>query len=138
MKKSSLRDFLDSLEAPVLVMDANAVVLEANARARAVLGKDTPAIVGQRGGDVIACAHSKLPGGCGLQGHCQTACVIRRSIGSTVSMGIGVRNALSFHQIQTPEGMREMHFAISTEKVGEVVLLRIDSVSGGEEIENAR
>ena len=131
-------DFLDSLEAPVLVMDADAVVLEANARARAVLGKDAPAIVGYRGGDVIECVLSKLPGGCGLQEHCKTGCIIRRSVSRTASTGFGVTNALSIHQVQTPAGVQERLIAISTEKVAEMVLLRIDSVTGADEIEGAR
>jgi len=137
-KTISLADFLDGLDAPVLVVDTDVVVLEANTRARAILGKDAPAVKGYRGGDVIECTFSKLPGGCGLQEHCMTGCVIRRSVGSTASTGIGVREAISFHQVRTPMGIQERHFTISTEKVGEMVLLRIEAVMGTDEIEGAR
>jgi PAS domain-containing protein len=62
---SSLPEFLETLEAPVIVVDAEAVVLEANSRAHNLLGKDRRQVAGRRSGEIIECANSRLPGGCG-------------------------------------------------------------------------
>jgi PAS domain-containing protein len=49
----SLEDFLERLEGPVVLVDADGVFLAANSRAQAALGKERPQWLGRRGGEVI-------------------------------------------------------------------------------------
>ena len=72
--------------------------------------------------------YSQLPGGCGNTEHCQ-ACAIRRSVTNTHLPGDSRRRVPAYQDIQTPHGMCEMRFTISTEKVGRFVLLQIDEVT---------
>jgi transcriptional regulator with PAS, ATPase and Fis domain len=57
-RSSSLPVFLETLDAPVIVVDAEAVVLEANSRAHTLLGKDRMQVTGRRSGEIIECAGS--------------------------------------------------------------------------------
>jgi hypothetical protein len=76
---------------------------------------------------VLECAYARLPGGCGNTEHCK-ACTIRRTITTTHATGDGKVNVPAYQDIVTPGGIREVRFLISTEKVGNFVLLRIDEV----------
>jgi len=127
-RSSSLPEFLENLEAPVIVVDAEAVVQEANLRAYALLDKDRTHVAGHRAGEIIECAYAHLPGGCGSSEHCRTGCVIRRSVTLTHSTGQAVEGIMAEQEIETPQGVRRQRFLISTERAGELVLLRIDEV----------
>ncbi len=124
----SLADFLESLEGPVLLVDGDGVFQEANSRACEVLGKDRLRVLDRRGGEVIECVYADRPGGCGASEHCRTGCVIRRSVRHTLSTGQAVMRARAEQQVHSAEGDRLARFVISTEKAGELVLLRIDEI----------
>ena len=64
----AMREFLDRIDAPVLMMQSEPMVRLANKRARDILGKDLPDIEGHTNGDVIDCVHAGEPGGCGARG----------------------------------------------------------------------
>lgn len=126
--KQELRSFLDNIAAPVVVVDRDGVVQTANGDARQMLGKDLPQIEGLLGGDVFECAYATLPGGCGNTEHC-TACTVRRAVMSTLQSGEPVvRHPVRIIHGSTDEPRRQ-EMRISTERVGEVVLLRIDDVA---------
>jgi len=61
----SLEDFLERLEGPVVLVDADGVFLAANSRARTAFGRERQQLAGRRGGEVIDCLYAQLPGGCG-------------------------------------------------------------------------
>jgi transcriptional regulator of aromatic amino acid metabolism len=118
----SLDRYLDGMEVPVLAVDGAGAVRYANRVACTVVGKDACDIVGHLGGDVMECAFARLPGGCGMTEHC-SGCTIRRSVMSTYITGTSVLRRLAhlYHEIAPEDVM-----LVTTRKVGDVVLLRID------------
>lgn len=121
----SMQQFLDRLPAPLLVVDDSGIVVGANQRAQILLGKDLPEIYGQRGGNVIECAYAYLPEGCGHTVHCR-GCAIRNAVEETYATGKSLQRVPGYADGDRYTGPAGVRFLISTEKVGEVVLLRID------------
>lgn len=122
---TSLRHFLNQIDAPVLVVDQDVVVVTANDLACAATGRSLDEVRGLRGGDAFACAYARLPGGCGRTVHCRT-CTIRMSVERTFATGqacVRVPAYLDQASAQTPQPIA---FRISSELVGNVVLLRIE------------
>ncbi len=122
-----LHKYLDSLKTPVVLVDQSGSVVAANAVMLSVLGKESSDIHGFPGGDVFECAYARLPQGCGHTVHC-SGCTVRRAVMRTFETGIS--------EIRTPavlirdnDGIPEQYdLAISTEKVGDKVLLQIDAM----------
>lgn len=117
-----LRLFLDSLGVPVLLVDNDARVLAASERAGALLGLERDALPGRQTGEVLGCGNAHGPGGCGRQAPCLT-CTIRASVRTTWATGRSVENATALADVPGAEAPR---LAISTERIGHAVLLRID------------
>lgn len=128
-RRFALMDFLDSLAAPVVVVDATGSVNSANKQARELLQKELPDIEGFKGGDVFECAFAKDPRGCGNTIHCD-ACTIRNTVMDTFSSGKSHLETPAYLILGTPDSNQKIQFLISTEKVKDVVLLRIDKVGG--------
>jgi PAS domain-containing protein len=124
----SLGSFLDRLPVPILVIDDAPRVFTANEAARLLLGKDLPAIEGRRGGDVIECVHAGAPGGCGEQVHCKS-CTIRNTVLETFQTGDGFRRVKAYPDIQVGQSVKTFTVEITTEKVGDFVLLQVDEFS---------
>jgi hypothetical protein len=122
-----LLEYLDGLGVSIVVVDAQGVVQTANEPARALLQKDLPEIEGYKGGDVFECQYAKLPEGCGHTVHC-SGCAIRRTVMSTFHTGQNRSRVPACLNREASDGIHETQFLISTEKVGDVVLLRIDAV----------
>jgi PAS domain-containing protein len=123
--------FLDTLDLPVLVVDGDAAVSYANRAARKALGKDLPAVRGFRNGDVFECVNARLPGGCGQTDRCR-GCLIRRAVEETWVTGEG-REGLPTLITRLKRGRKEtMRAVISTERLGNAVLLRIDALDPAE------
>ncbi len=124
-----LQSFLDSLPAPIFVVDDDVVVKAANNLGYELLKKGPDQIRNRLGGVVFECAYARLPEGCGRTIHC-SACAIRRSVYYTFESGkslIEVPATLKWHDRKIDQ---EIGMFISTEKMGNVVLLRIDRVEG--------
>jgi hypothetical protein len=126
-QKYNLMDYLDSLDAPVIVIDSTVCVMSTNRQARTLLKKEMADIKGMRGGDVLECAFAKLPGGCGNTVHCE-ACTIRNTVMDTFQTGKSHLKTPAYLLQGIPDNYQEIQFEISTEKVKDVVLLRIDNV----------
>ncbi len=124
----SAGQFLESLGDPVFLVGAGSRVVSANSAARAVVGKELTAIEDQLGGDVFECANAGLPGGCGRTVHCK-ACTIRNTVEETLASGIGAERVTAFQSVLTPTGVQQRRYLISTERVGDSVMLRIDDVA---------
>lgn len=123
-----MHGFLNQLEAPTILVDEDTRVLEANDEALHVLGKSRDDVVGYRGGDILECAHALLPGGCGRTVHC-AGCEMRRSVTHTYTTGVGVDHHVAFIRQPARTGHAapaDREITISTEKVGGLVLLRLD------------
>ena len=125
-QKVAWLEFLDSLNMPVVVIDATVHVATANKSARILLQKDLPEIEGILGGVVFECAYSLLPEGCGNTVHC-SGCTIRNTVMDTFKTGSSHLKVQVSLTHGTPDNNQEIFFLISTEKVMDAVLLRIDT-----------
>lgn len=125
-----LRDFLDGLGVPVLVVDGAVIVRTANARACELLDKDVHAVEDRRAGLVVECLHATKPGGCGEQLHCQS-CTIRKTVLETYATGRSFHQIPAYPDLQNSDGIRRALIEISTERVGDLVLLRIHEIETG-------
>lgn len=123
-------EILDLIGEPVFLIDDNGVVQGANRAASEMLNKELPGIKGQLGGDVFECSYARQPEGCGRTVHCKT-CAIRNIVMDTLHSGHGFDKVPAFQSIDTEDGPVTMRFVITTEKVGEQVLLRIDGSRKG-------
>lgn len=123
----TLDKFLNRLEAPVLMVNQHGEVVLANTQALQFLGKELDAVAGFKGGDVMECAYARLPEGCGTTKHC-VACTIRNNVMETFTTGKSLRQVPAHLNRQSRSSVHKLRFLISTEKVADVVLLRIDEV----------
>jgi hypothetical protein len=117
-----LKEFIESLEAPVVTITDDARVGIANAHAKKLLGKKIGKITGESPGDVFECEYALLPDGCGQTVHC-SGCVIRNTITDTLKTGTAHKDVPAFLNHNEPEGARKVDMLISTEKKGGVVFL---------------
>jgi PAS domain-containing protein len=126
-RRPTLDEFLNRLAVPVLVVDEQGVIALANQHALDILGKELNTVQGYKGGDAMECAYARLPGGCGKTEHCK-ACTIRNSVMETFDTGQSLLRVPAYLNRRTDDGTVRIRFLISTEKVDDTVLLRIDQV----------
>lgn len=118
-----LREFLDQIAEPVLCVGGNVDLVSANAAAERLLGRGLSDSAGILGGDLLCCRWARLPGGCGKTSHC-AACTIRRTVTAVHATGRPVAREPAW--IDPEGGDGRIGLLVSAQKVGEVVLLRID------------
>lgn len=121
------REVLNIIDEPVLVVDSVGVVKAANPRGLELLGKDPGAVEEHLSGDVLECAYAKQPEGCGKTEHCKT-CAIRNVLMDTLINDRSYTKVPAYQKIKTSGGERIMRFYVSTEKIGQQILLRIDDI----------
>lgn len=126
-QKFELMTFLDNLNVPIVLVDAVVNAETANKTARKILQKELPEIVGSAGGVIFECAYSTLPEGCGKTIHC-SGCTIRNTVMDTFQSGNSHLEISAPLAQGTPDENQDFTYLISTEKVSNVVLLRIDKV----------
>jgi len=124
-----LREFLQGLGKPVVAVSPDGTIQSTNGQASALLGMDLPEIEGHLCGDVFECDHAALPEGCGRTVHC-VACTVRKCITETFETGRSCERVPGHLNHTTFDGPDEICFLISTEKLGDLILLRLDSVDG--------
>ena len=98
-----------------------------NLNASAKLQKTSDQIKGYPGGDVVGCAYTDLPEGCGHTIHC-TECTIRNSVMETFESERGILLKKAYQYIKTPDGTQYVELIISTEKIQNLVLLQIENL----------
>lgn len=121
----SLERFLATLPEPVIVVDGDCRFVDANQPALDLMGKNLFRCSGLPAGDVFECAHARLPEGCGRTIHCN-GCVIRASVSETWRTGnecIDVPAVLNRHPSHADN---TLYFRISTKKVNNLILLKIE------------
>jgi PAS domain-containing protein len=123
------RELLDALAAPIVMVDSRGVVRAANKAASALLGRQPDEIKGYLPGEVFECEFARLPEGCGDTVHC-TGCAIRRTVMAPLDTGESFSRVPATLRRHTPEDPQDVRFLISTEKVADTVLLRVDQVGG--------
>jgi len=119
-----LREFINRFEFPILVVNSNVEATQANDKALDLLGKHSTDVGGALAGNIMECAHARLPGGCGRTVHCK-GCAIRNSVTETYKTGKLLIDVDAYQDIRTPKGTRRTLFKVSTVKQSESVLLRI-------------
>ena len=122
------KHFLDKLSVPILAVNNEGIVVTANEEVCSLLGKNLFQIEGNPGGNVIECVNARLPGGCGKQIHCKS-CTIRNTVMHTHATGQSHLKVKAYPDIQMDDMVKTLSVEISTEKIGDVVLLRIDEMN---------
>ncbi len=123
--RKPLQVFLDGLGVPILLLDDDARIKIANRQALGFLRKDTASVEGRYAGDAIECIHAREGNGCGKTVHCKT-CTIRRTVMDTYESGRPAVRVPAYADIAVFAEIKPIRFLISAEKVGELVMLRID------------
>ena len=117
----SLAEYLDELEEPVAVVDADARVCTANLRMAELTGRARGELRGLLAGEAVACVHSRLPEGCGGTVHCRE-CAIRRTVGEVARTGRAVEGVESY--LDAKGARFGMTVGVRPGEVGFVVTLR--------------
>jgi len=120
-----LQRYLDALREPVMLMTGDGVVCQVNSAACRLLGKEATAVERQLAGDVFECAYARLPEGCGRTIHC-SGCTLRRAVTETHQTGIPRYRIPATLSREDPDHPGSITMYITTVKVGDVVLLRLD------------
>ena len=118
-----LDHYLDALNMPIAVVNAEGRIADMNTAARRIVGKSLEAISGHFGGDVFECKYARLPGGCGKTVHC-SGCAIRQTVEDTLNSGqphFRVPAVLNSLEAESP-----IYLYVTTRKDGDVVLLHIE------------
>ena len=93
------------------------------------LKKELHEVEGVIGGLVFECRYAKLPEGCGKTLHCD-GCTIRNQVMDTAKTGRPYSGQPALLNPGFTKTEVEFKLKISTEKINDLVLLRIDEVSG--------
>jgi hypothetical protein len=123
-----LQDFLERLGVPVILLNAEIQSMAANSMAQKLLGKELSGADARMLGEVIECTHASEPDGCGNTTHC-TTCTIRKTVLETYETGKSCLHVKAFPDVQIGQDNKTLSVEISTEKVADLVLLRIDDYS---------
>lgn len=122
---------LESIDAPVLLMQGNPrQVVAANKKALDLFGKELHEVEGHRGGEVFDCVHSFTEAGCGKDVNCEN-CKIRNAIVDTFVTANSQDSVSTQLPIRKHSGTRTFVLQVSTEKVGDLALVRIDRYEAG-------
>ncbi|MEI8348326.1 MAG: hypothetical protein WCG27_12725, partial [Pseudomonadota bacterium] len=127
---------LNGLEVPIAVIDSDSRVQSATKSLENILGKTDPQIIGKLGGEVFECEYSYLPEGCGKTIHCN-ACTIRFAVMETFLNGRSQRSIPVYLNQKGSSRVKSLNLVISTEKVDDVVLLRIENIEEVRKVETS-
>ena len=121
-----LKDILDAIDEPVLLMQADPrQVFTANKQALELFNKGLVRIEKHRGGQVFDCIHAFSAAGCGRDENC-LPCKIKNAIVETLTTGRPCTGISAVLDIKASVGTQAHALQISTERIGEMVLVRID------------
>jgi len=129
-----LEVFLDSLKLPIVLVDRGGTIVTGNDQARTLLRKGLPEIEGYKGGEVFECAYARLPDGCGNTMHC-SGCTIRRTVMETHRTGRSFLRIPATLNHNTPQDPEKIKLLISTERLADLVLLRIDEMEAKDAVQ---
>jgi hypothetical protein len=120
------RELLEAIDAPILLMQGNPrQVITANTKALGLFGKQLSEVENKRGGQVFDCIHSFSEAGCGKDVNCEN-CKIRDAIVDTFNTGNPHPGVSTTLQIKKAGGLSPHVLQVSTEKVGDLALVRVE------------
>jgi PAS domain-containing protein len=120
---------IDGINLPVLLLDGDARMLAANAKACELLSRKQSEISGFLLGEVIGCAHALELGNCGETFRC-TSCAMRLAVTYTMVTGQECHEVPVYPDTDPVRGDKTNSFAISTKKVFNYVFLTIHKLTG--------
>jgi len=113
---------------PLFVVNPDSGFIYANAQGRALISEDLTGMQNSPPvGEVFECIYSKSSTGCGETLHCKS-CTIRNTVLATVTTGINYERIPAYMDLDAEAGQKAVRFLISTQRIGEFVLLRIHDV----------
>jgi hypothetical protein len=121
----NIENYLNLLDAPVFLVDADVNVLAANYLAIVAVGKPPELVNGNICGDVIECVNTFLPEGCGKTPFCPD-CTIRASVNETFKTGKPITGRPAEVTQKVGDRAKNTHLLVTTRKSGDVVLLRLE------------
>lgn len=104
-----LSEYLDTLPAPVVVVNQDGCVVAANQKVAALFGREKAEMRGLMGGEALACVHSLLPEGCGKTIHCRE-CTIRRAVQKVATTGVPLRRVPAY--LDTKDGRVSLRLSV--------------------------
>jgi transcriptional regulator of aromatic amino acid metabolism len=117
---------LESIDAPVLLMQGNPrQVVTANRKALALFKKELQEVENHRGGQVFDCVHSFTEAGCGKDVNCEN-CKIKNAIVDTFTSANPHNGVSTELPIKKASGTKTYILQVSTEKVGDLALVRVE------------
>lgn len=131
MESPAFRDYIETLTAPVLVVDNGAGIVLANSKACTLLAKTPSEIEGKRCGEAIECPLAELAGGCGKTSHCKI-CIFRQTLLDTYMSTRSHYDIPADLEISTAGGVKNLNYLISTQRAGDFVFLKITDATDGE------
>ena len=126
-KAESMSEFLDKFPGPVYMLNSECEMISANKEGAEALGRDLAEFAGEVAGRAFECEFSYMEGGCGGTEHCRT-CTIRNSITYTYETGKNTLKIPAYPDLRKVTGETELKYLVSTEKVGEAVVLKIEEI----------
>ena len=122
---SSKIDIINKISSSVIIFDQTGTIKLVNEKLLEQVQKSYTEIIGSVGGEIIDCTYANQGNGCGNSPNCDQ-CVVKQFLTRTVETGksfAGVKG----HQIsKTTKGLMQNDFMFAMEKIGNLVLLRID------------
>lgn len=115
------RVLLDRIGKMAVTVDSKGALISANTLIENAVSLPHNEILGILSGDLLGCKYAKSPQGCGHTAHC-SACTVREAIMGTHRTNHGVKHIKTV--LHTESG--SLALWISTEKIGDVVMLQID------------
>ncbi len=120
-----MQQHLDTIPVPILLIDDSDAIVTMNAKACDALGRKLEEAATQLFGKVFDCIHSRSQEGCGRTIHC-SGCTIRRSVTTTFNTGIPQVSIPATLSVASSDHISEAVLAVTTVKIGGLVVLRID------------
>jgi len=131
---STCREFVYTIDAPILVMQPEPrQVYTANKKALELFGKELSQMEGYRGGQVFDCLQSFTEAGYGKDINCED-CKIKAAIVGTFNSGDSFNGVVSPLEVKKNGKTSTYLLQISTEKTGDLALVRIDHYKPAEHV----
>ncbi len=122
------QEYIDGLQAPVVITDDNIVLKAANRAACNLLNREAGQMTGLPSGLVFECEHASKPEGCGRTVHC-SGCVIRNTVMDCYLSGRPHLRIPATLERGEPGETTTERLLISTLRRDNVVLLKIELAS---------
>lgn len=127
----TIDEFLESLPAPVFLMNEKICILETNQLGRDLLKENHAQLKNKMGGEVFQCKYLRNGTVCGETLHCRT-CTIRLSVEHTFQTGEPCVKVPAYIDFGDVLDERKIKYLISTKKMDDLILLQIENTTASD------